>query len=117
MIDAKEDMRMIGDPFMDTKGEPLASTQRKRRLSRKKNDFKFTVDHVWTFHFWQHLLDLERFELDVTIKRIALIPILNGQPLRLLARLRNGRILWNFELVHRDLNKSKSEPNKLTNAM
>eukprot|EP00210_Caulerpa_lentillifera_P003431 g3274.t1 len=126
LMEAKEDMRLIGGEgggayFTNStdSGDPLPATQRKRLMSQSKNrkNFVFDSDHIWTFHFWQHVLDLERFELDIRIKRISLLPILNGQPLRLMARHQNGTRLWDFALVHRDLHELETEPNTFTNTL
>lgn len=55
---------------------------------------------MYTFYFWQHLLDLAAFKLNTGIRTFELRRHLNGQPLRLMAQLPNGETLWDFHVWH-----------------
>ena len=58
---------------------------------------------VYTFHFWQHLLDMASLQLATPLMRINLAAHLDGQPLQLLACLRDGRAAWAFDVWHEAL--------------
>ena len=105
LLNAIEDMRLVDAVFRDERGDPITPAARKRLVFEESHrlDWRFDTTHVWTFKFWQHLLDLSTYQLDLTIKRIHLLHHLNGQPLQLMARDADGRFLWNFEMWHRDL--------------
>ena len=66
----------------------------------------YTTEHVWTFHIWQHAVDLAAYKLAVIFKP-SLIQYLDGQPLAFLAMLRGSAnppsYLWKFDVWHRDL--------------
>lgn len=59
--------------------------------------------HVYTFHFWQHLLDMASLQLATPLMRLNLAAHLDGQPLQLLACLRDGREAWAFDVWHEAL--------------
>ena len=59
--------------------------------------------HMYTFHFWQHLLDMASLQLAMPLARINLAAHLDGQPLQLLACLRDGREVWAFDVWHEAL--------------
>ena len=58
---------------------------------------------MYTFHFWQHLLDMASLQLATPLMRIRLAAHLDGQPLQLLACLRDGREAWAFDVWHEAL--------------
>lgn len=58
---------------------------------------------MFTFHFWQHLLDMASLQLATPLMRIRLAVHLDGQPLQLLACLRDGRAAWAFDVWHEAL--------------
>lgn len=91
--------------FADETGGPLSPLGRKRLMHDQslRSSLVYDTEHVWTFSFWQHLLDLSTFHLDVAFKRIRLVPYLDGQPLVLMAQDANGDLIWKFEIFHQDL--------------
>lgn len=101
-----EDMRLLGPKFTKQNGEALSGPDRKRLMSDQKNqaNLQYDKDNVWTFHFWQHLLDLSTFKLDMSLRQFSLSGHLDGQPLALMAKNRKtGEYLWNFEVWHESL--------------
>ncbi len=68
---------------------------------RNRNGRAFTPEHVYTFHFWQHMLDCAAFKLDLGFAAFDLAKHLDGQPLQLMAQQKsNGNYLWRFKLQH-----------------
>ena len=82
---------------------PLPSSQRRRMFlnARNRRGREFKPGLVYTFHFWQHMLDCAAFKLDLGIASFDLAKHLNGQPLQLMAQQSsNGAYLWQFHLQH-----------------
>ncbi|CAD7702563.1 unnamed protein product [Ostreobium quekettii] len=95
----QEDMRVLGTQFCKGNGEPISGPHRKKMMSdvRNRTGRKFDTEHVYTFHFWQHLLDLSTFELDLNIKQFSLSRHLGGQPLQLMAKTKeSGDVGWRW---------------------
>mmetsp|Transcript_12443 Transcript_12443/g.31899 ORF Transcript_12443/g.31899 Transcript_12443/m.31899 type:complete len:717 (-) Transcript_12443:252-2402(-) len=87
-------------------GEPLPSPQRKKWFTSAKNraGLRFDTEHLYTFHFWQHLLDLSAYELDMGVAQFDISRNLNRQPLQLMVKQQStGEYLWNFEVWHENL--------------
>ncbi|GMH32235.1 hypothetical protein BSKO_00069 [Bryopsis sp. KO-2023] len=108
-----EDMRSLGSKFTKSNGEPLSGPDRKRLMSDQKNraNLYYDKENVWTFHFWQHLLDLSTFKLDMSLRQFSLSGHLDGQPLQLMAKSRAGEYLWNFDVWHQSLIPDKPSAN------
>lgn len=101
-----EDMRLLGTLFRKPNGDPLPGIERKRLMSDQRNYSRLLYDteNIWTFHFWQHLLDLSTFNLDMSLRQFSLSGHLNGQPLQLMAKDRKSEeYLWSFEVWHETL--------------
>lgn len=83
-------------------GEVASSKARKQYFSSAGNrrGGQFNTEHVYTFHFWQHLLDLAAWQLSTGFATFDLRRHLAGQPLRAMAELPSGERLWDFELAH-----------------
>ena len=61
-------------------------------------------ERVWTFCFYQHVLDFARYELALGSGHTFSLPYyLDGQPLQIMAKTTDGRYLWNFEIWHEQL--------------
>lgn len=104
--EAEENMQIMGSSFMTNSGKSLPSQQRKKMMSDARNRAGRSYDPglVYTFHFWQHLLDLSTFELDMSLKQFSLSRHLDGQPIQLMAKTKNtGEYLWKFEMWHESL--------------
>lgn len=101
----QEDMSILGPQLCKYNGEPLSGPQRKKLMSdsRNRKGHIFDTEHVYTFHFWQHLLDLSSYELDMSIKQFSLSRHLGGQPLQLMAKTTAGEYVWNFLMWHDSL--------------
>ena len=84
---------------------------RKSYLSNANNASKhvYDVQSVYTFDFYQHLLDAANYELDLGVKKIKLAKILDGQPLQVLAMERGGEPAWKVQLWHESLLKMHGE--------
>lgn len=101
-----EDIQMKGSMFQNRGGDPLSGPERKRVMSDHRNHFDlwYDTENVWTFHFWQHLLDLSTYKLDMSIRQFSLSGHLDGQPLQLMAKdKQTGEYLWSFEAWHESL--------------
>ena len=66
----------------------------------RRAGWQFDTEHVYTFYFWQHLLDLASFKLTTGFRIFDLQQHLNGQPLRLMAQMPTGETLWDFHVWH-----------------
>lgn len=82
---------------------PLPASKRRRMFldARNRKGREFAPGLVYTFHFWQHMLDCAAFKLDLGIAAFDLAKHLNGQPLQLMAQQSStGAYLWQFHLQH-----------------
>jgi hypothetical protein len=85
---------------------PMPASERKRVFAKAKNrrGRMFTTDHYYVFHFWQHLLDCAKFELELGVGTFDVAKHLDGQPLQLMAQCSDDssddRWLWRFFLQH-----------------
>uniref|UniRef100_A0A7S1X0F6 Domain of unknown function at the cortex 1 domain-containing protein n=1 Tax=Tetraselmis chuii TaxID=63592 RepID=A0A7S1X0F6_9CHLO len=105
----REDMLAMLPTLTDRHtGEPLPSPHRKKWFTSAKNraGLSFDTENLYTFHFWQHLLDLSAYELDMGVAQFDISSHLNGQPLQLMVKQQStGEYLWNFEVWHENLLK------------
>ena len=63
-------------------------------MSDKRNlqGRRFDTQHVWTFHLYQHFVDMAKYELDMAMYRFDLTRNLDGQPLQFMFKdLASGR--------------------------
>lgn len=59
---------------------------------------------IYTFHIFQHMVDLSTYELDLSVSRFDLTRYLDGQPLQFMMRTRgSGASIYAFELWHEQL--------------
>lgn len=98
-------MSLLGPQLCKYNGEPLPGPQRKKLMSdaRNRKGYVFDTEHVYTFHFWQHLLDLSTYELDMSIRQFSLSRHLGGQPLQLMAKTKGDEYVWSFLMWHESL--------------
>lgn len=98
-----------GQPINPSKRREMTSQQRKKYFSKRKNLLNSSFDpcFVYTFDFYQHMLQPSTFEFDAgvpIIGNVLLAPYLDGQPIQLMAKLVDtDDYLWNFELWHQQL--------------
>ena len=104
-IAPEENLILHGPAFIQADGSPIPASAR-RKLMRSKSErqsFIFSPDFVYTFHFWQHLLDCAKYEVDL-VNTFDLTKYLNGQPLQVMGlNSRTGRYLWNLHMCHESL--------------
>jgi Protein of unknown function (DUF1769) len=98
----EEDCTLMGGKFAKSS---VSSSARKSYLAnpKKASRYTFDVDRVYTFDFYQNLLNVETYKLDLGIASISMCPILNGQPIQCLAKTTDGRYLWSFQIWHESL--------------
>ena len=91
--DIFEDCSIFGGPFEIAK---VSTSRRKQILSHPKRAKKYTYDTetIYTFDFYQALLDVSTYSLDIGVTKIGLSKVLNGQPIQCLSKTTDGRYLW-----------------------
>lgn len=95
-----ENCSAISDQFFQK-----SSSNRKKMLSdpRQAARFSYGTDAVYTFDFYQHLLDVSTYELNLGLVRLCISESLNKQPIQILAKTTDGRYLWSFCIWHESL--------------
>lgn len=99
----EEENKVFGGIFE----EGLSSIKRKKVLTKGMEGLKYEKESVYTFDFYQHLLDCKRYEIDFGVKKVKLDKIVDGQPLQILAKTRDGRVAWKFYIWHESLVDSR----------
>ena len=101
-IAIQEDCTMMGGDFENGK---VSSSGRKSILSHplRAQEYTYNTDSVYTFDFYQSLLDVSTYSLDLGIIKLGLSPVLDGQPIQCLSKTRDGRYLWSFQIWHENL--------------
>jgi len=104
-FNVKENTTLMGGVFGESN---LSAKRRKQILSKSKvaEAFTFDTENVYTFDFYQSLLDAHKYELNLGVSRANLCNFLEGQPIQLLAVGRDGREFWRYQLWHEGLLKS-----------
>jgi hypothetical protein len=99
----EEDCTLLGGRFAS--GKPISPSRRKAHLSDPTRASKYTYDTetVYTFDFYQNLLNVNSYKLELGIANISLCPTLNCQPIQCLCKTTDGRYLWSFQIWHEDL--------------
>ena len=69
----------------------------------KGQDYTFDTNTVYTFDFYDDKLSAMICGLDLGITTIGLQPILDGQPLQIASKLRDGRYLFSYQIWHESL--------------
>ncbi len=86
-----------------TGDSPLPAARRRRLFSdvKSRRGREFSPAHMYTFHFWQHMLDCAKFKLDMGIASFDLARHLDGQPLQLMAQHSSSSgYIWRLLLHH-----------------
>jgi hypothetical protein len=99
----EENCRLLGGIF--ARDKDVSSSARKSHFANPKRGAKYMFDTetVYTFDFYQNLLNVNTYSLDLGIANINLSPILNGQPIQSLCKTTEGRYLWSFQIWHESL--------------
>lgn len=102
-----EDMTKLGGDLKDyvTKHPDMEKRiiWRKKYFHRVANleKYAFDTDNVYTFDFYGDKIFFEEFHLKVLGRKFSVENYLNGQPLRLMTKLRaSPDVLWDFEVWH-----------------
>ena len=101
-MDIEEDCSVFGGPFLK---KSVTATSRRKMLSipETAKQFKYDTETVYTFDFFQHLLDVSTYSLDIGITKLGVTSSLNGQPIQVMAKTRQGEYLWSFCIWHETL--------------
>jgi len=110
--DIQEDCTILGGAFQN---RTMTASGRKKLLSQpnRSKDYTFDTESVYTFDFYQSLLDVSTYSLDVGFAKLGLTPVLDGQPIQCLSKTRDGRYLWSFQLWHEKLLPNNIEPDAI----
>jgi hypothetical protein len=108
--DVEEDCSVFGKQFSSL-GQSIPASRRKKILSDPGTAQKYTydTDTVYTFDFFQHLLDVSTYSLDIGITKFGIASSLNGQPIQIMAKTRQGQYLWSFLIYHQALLDAEAE--------
>ena len=106
--DIQEDCSLFGGKFS---GGNVSARGRKLHLAHPSRaaQYSFDTETVYTFDFYQSLLNTTTYALDLGVAHIGMAPILNGQPIQCLCKTTDGRYLWSFQLWHESLLPSSNE--------
>mmetsp|Transcript_14681 Transcript_14681/g.41300 ORF Transcript_14681/g.41300 Transcript_14681/m.41300 type:complete len:366 (-) Transcript_14681:144-1241(-) len=94
-----EDTSLLGDSF------PSGFEQRKKFFSRPGpswESWSFDTSRVWTFGFWEHLMSIADFKLDLGIVSLSTTNLIKDQPLIICARA-GGSSMYSVEIWHEAL--------------
>lgn len=69
--------------------------------SSKRRLLVYDTHLIYTFHFWQHLLDLNTFQLRLPFITLSAAKYLGTMPVRIMAGVKGGELVWDFCLWHR----------------
>jgi len=103
-FDLDEDMTLMGGYFSKSPSR-IPPSKRKLYFSRAEAARKhvFDTSNVYTFEFYQDLLDLSTYSLRLGLVSLSLERYLNGQPIQIMSKAKDGRYLWNFQVWHASL--------------
>lgn len=104
--DIPENCSALGDEFIQK-----SSSSRKKMLSDPKEADRFVYDteSVYTFDFYQHLLDVSTYKLNLGLIKLGISESLNNQPIQILAKTTDNRYLWSFCIWHTSLMPPSSQ--------
>jgi len=105
-----EDISLFGGIF---KSGNVSTARRKRHMASPSRAEKYAYDteSIYTFDFYQNILNTADYSLDLGFTKIGIGKILDGQPIQVLGKTKDGRNLWNFQVWHEKL-LPKSEVRK-----
>lgn len=96
---------LAGEGVLSGRSGGITASKRKKHLSDPEaaTQLEYDTETVYTFNFYQEMLDLETFSVDLGFVKLSIAESLNGQPIQILARTRDGRYLWCFQIWHEEL--------------
>eukprot|EP01041_Mallomonas_annulata_P005164 gene5164-10325_t len=104
----EEDSRLLGKPFDSN----MSAKNRQTFFRNRENLLKFTFDPslVYTFEFYQHVLNLGSFQLDIGFMKFDILKALGMNPVQVMALEwdssvsttlpKQPKYLYNFEIWH-----------------
>ena len=97
-----EDCSLFGGLF---KGGDVTPARRKRHLASPDRAamYSFDTESIYTFDFYQNLLDTASYSLDLGFTKLGMSKVLDGQPIQILAKHVDGRNIWNLQVWHKNL--------------
>ena len=97
-----EDCSLFGGLF---KGGDVTPARRKRHLASpdRASQYYFDSESIYTFDFYQNLLDTATYSLDLGFTKLGMSKVLDGQPIQILAKHTDGRSIWNLQVWHKNL--------------
>ena len=97
-----EDASLFGGIF---EGGHVTPARRKRHLASpdRAEKYSFDSESVYTFDFYQNILDTATYSLDLGFTKLGMTKVLDGQPIQILAKHSDGRSIWNFQVWHKNL--------------
>ena len=97
-----EDVSLFGGIF---EGGHVTPARRKRHLASPDRAAKYSFDteSVYTFDFYQNILDTATYSLDLGFTKLGMTKVLDGQPIQILAKHGDGRSIWNLQVWHKNL--------------
>uniref|UniRef100_A0A7S1BVM1 Domain of unknown function at the cortex 1 domain-containing protein n=1 Tax=Corethron hystrix TaxID=216773 RepID=A0A7S1BVM1_9STRA len=95
----KEDCKLL---FGDVVKAEIHSSVRRKMLQDPAvaARYTFNTEFVYTFDFYQHLLDIGTYSMNAAFSKVDLTPSLNNQPIQVLSKTKDGRYLWSFDIWH-----------------
>ena len=102
-VNIQEDCTLFGGEFDQGK---YVSTKRRQKLFSDPNNsdqFIYDTEKVYTFEFYEDKFSGPVYGLDLGFMTFQLESHLDGQPLQRLAKMRDGRYLWSFQIWHEKL--------------
>lgn len=104
-LEIDEDCSKFGGKFSlaKEKGKTVSVGKRKKYLCDPKNGFKFDTEHVYTFSYHDHLLDIANNKIDIYgLAKIDMGEIWDGQPMNCTTKTTDGRYFASFQFWHKN---------------
>ena len=85
------------------KGKSVSVGKRKKYLSDPQNGYKFDTEHIYTFSYHDHQLDIGNNNIDVLgLIKIDLGEVWDGQPMNCTTKATDGRYFASFQIWHKN---------------
>jgi hypothetical protein len=82
--------------------DKLVSSSSGSGNTNKQQQLDADPSKIYTFEFLQHMFNFQDFSLEAVGMTIPLAPVLNGQPLQIMA-CHGTQSIWGFDLWHENL--------------
>lgn len=88
----------------------MTSQQRKKFFAdpKKAKNYKYDTDTIYTFDFYQNILDVSTYSLKLGFTEIKMLKSLDYQPIQFLGKTGDGRYLWSLQIWHEKMLLEKS---------